>query len=64
MDIEKGKLIEINDYYHDQLEKALSVMWQLQEAELKYKLQLPKGIQKEVYEFTDNFRFRYHDREQ
>lgn len=58
----EGKLLEINEYYHDELEKALSIIHQLQELDVKYNIHLPESIKQEVDEFEENFRFKYHDR--
>lgn len=52
-------LEEINEFYHDELEKALTIMRDIQEMELKYKIKLPYDIKKKVYEFTGEFRFKY-----
>lgn len=52
-------LENINDYYHDELEKALDIMWQLQSPYLK--LEIPKHLHNEIVNFTNNFKFRYDD---
>lgn len=57
--LNEEKLIEINDYYHDELEKALSVMWDILDAEMKHNIKLPKHLIKQAEDFTNNFKFRY-----
>lgn len=57
------KLLEINNYYHEELEKCLNIAYRLQEMELRYGIKLPPSIKKDIDEFEENFRFRYHDRD-
>lgn len=60
MNIEK-KLLDINDYYEDELTKALGIMWQLQ---CPYStIEIPDRLHKEIANFADNFKFKYHDRD-
>lgn len=51
--------IEINEYYHDELEKALGIMWTILDVEMKHNIQLPKHLIDEVDKFTTDFKFRY-----
>lgn len=61
MDAEK-KLLEINEYYHDELDKAMGIMHQLQELEMKYNILLPDYVMSDVNDFLNSFKFKYHDR--
>lgn len=60
MDADK-KLLEINDYYHEELEKALSIMYNLQSPYIK--TDIPESIRKDITDFTERFGFRYIDDE-
>lgn len=55
------ELIKINEYYHDQLEKALSIFHILEDLELKHNIELPKGLNEKITDFVTNFTFKYHD---
>jgi hypothetical protein len=58
------KLLEINEYYHDQLLDALILMRTIQEADLKHNVKLPEYLYRALEEFTESFKFRYVDREE
>lgn len=57
--LNEDKLIQINEYYHDELEKALNIMWTILDVEMKHNIKLPKHLINEAEKFTENFKFRY-----
>lgn len=54
----ENELLQINQYYRDQLQKALNVMDSIKELEEKYHILLPDYVQDEVNDFVDNFKFK------
>jgi hypothetical protein len=59
--LNEDNIIEINEYYHEELVKALNIMWTILDVEMKHNIKLPNHLIDEMEKFTENFKFRYFD---
>lgn len=57
---ENIKLKEIVEYYHEEIEEMLGLLYYLEDnLEEKHNISLPKSIRESIQNTTSNFNFRY-----